>query len=365
MVNADIPHLLALHAIPYMGSRTLCALLKRYRDPVLTWESYREWSSLPIFRREFPATLISGRETIEPEEIYEKFLASGARLTTVFDEDFPKKLKNICDPPVILFYKGDISIVQGICVAMIGSRRSTAYGTAVGEMLSQEVAAKGICVVSGMARGIDTVCHDGAMKAGGKTVAVLGSGVDVIYPRENAKIYQRICEAGAVISEQPLGAPPEAKNFPMRNRIISGLSEGIVVIEAGENSGTLITAGYAADQNRDLFAIPGPIISANSKGTNELIRQGCKIVTSARDIWSEYIKETTSALPLLKTDPHANLSEEERDLLRLLILPVHFDQLVAHLGINAAQLATRLTIWEMDGIVKQLPGKYYVSNINQ
>ena len=357
--------MLALHAVPHMGSRTLYALLKHYRDPVLAWESYREWSSLPIFRREFPAALISGRETVEPEEVYERFLASGARLTTVFDDDFPKKLRNISDPPIILFYKGDISAAQGICVAMIGSRRSTAYGTAVGEMLSQEVAAKGICVVSGMARGIDTVCHDGAMKVGGKTIAVLGSGVDVVYPRENTKIYQRICEAGAVVSEQPLGASPEAKNFPMRNRIISGICEGVVVIEAGEKSGTLITAGYAADQNRDLFAVPGPIISSNSKGTNELIRQGCKIVTSARDIWSEYIKETETVLPVLKAGICAELSEEESDLLRLLILPVHFDQLVLHLGISAAQLATRLTMWEMDGIVKQLPGKYYVSNINQ
>jgi DNA processing protein len=210
-----------------------------------------------------------------------------------------------------------------------------------------------------MARGIDGVCHQQAIKAGGKTLAVLGGGVDIIYPREHTRLYHSIIEHGAVISEFPLGTAPATFNFPLRNRIISGLSRGVLVIEAGERSGTLLTVDHGLEQGRDIFAVPGPITSAVSRGTNRLIVQGAKLVQSAEDVWREYLDAPKPALSPEEEQQRPQLAAEERELLTQMSLPIHFDQLLALSGWPANKLAALLTMWEIRSLIRQLPGKYY------
>jgi DNA processing protein len=265
----------------------------------------------------------------------------------------------------VLFYWGELPDSQELCLALIGSRRVTPYGCQVAEILSRDLAYQGACIVSGMARGIDTICHKAALAAGGRTVAVLGSGLDVIYPRENEQLYRKICEGGAVISEFPLGTPALAANFPRRNRIISGLSRGVVVIEADLHSGTMHTVHHALDQGKDVFAIPGPITSPCSRGTNKLIQDYPDLVmaTSAADIWSKYTDQPMQRVPAsskVKLQQGA-ISEQERQILQLTMTPLQFDELAtkAELGLSAATLAATLTMLEIRGLIKQLPGKYY------
>jgi len=346
-----------------MGSQRLTALLDHYGEARAAWEDSACWHKIPGLTGETARQLRLGKSEVDAERSYEVFLESGARLTHLYDEDYPELLKNIYDPPVLLYYIGELAQSHDICVAMIGSRRATAYGTQAAAMLAKEVAYQGIYVVAGMARGIDSVCHQAAMEAGGRTLAVLGSGVDVVYPRENEKLYRRIAENGAVISEFPLGTLPKPGHFPMRNRVISGLSHGVVVVEAGEKSGTLLTVEHALSQGRDVFAVPGPITSPGSVGTNRLLKQGCKPVLTGKDIWEEYITRGKASPGFAKNARDFALSEEEREVLQLLTMPVHFDRLAEELGMEPSKLASMLTLWEIRGIVKQLPGKYYLCDV--
>jgi len=346
-----------------MGSQRLTAILDHYGDARTAWEDAACWHKIPGLPGETARLLQAGKGEIDAEGTYESFLRSGARLTHLYDEDYPELLNNIYDPPVLLYYKGTLASSGDICVAMVGSRRATAYGTQAAAMLAKEVAYQGIYIVSGMARGIDAVCHQAAMDAGGRTLAVLGSGVDVVYPRENEKLYRQISENGAVISELPLGAQPKQNHFPMRNRVISGLSHGVVVVEAGEKSGTLITVENALSQGRDVFAVPGPITSPGSAGTNRLIKQGCKPVLEGRDIWEEYLTLGKTSPGFAKKAKDFSLSEQEKEILQLLTMPVHFDRLAEELGLEPPKLASMLTMWEIKGMVKQLPGKYYLCDI--
>jgi DNA processing protein len=226
-------------------------------------------------------------------------------------------------------------------------------------MLARDLAAQGLTIVSGMARGIDGICHQHAILAGGKTLAVLGGGVDVIYPREHSKLYRSIVEQGAVISEFPLGTAPVTFNFPLRTRIISGLSRGVLVIEAGEKSGTLLTVDHGLEQGRDIFAVPGPITSAVSRGTNRLIVQGAKLVQTAEDVWREYLDAPRPVLTAEEKEQRPQLAQEERELLTQMSLPLHFDQLLTLSGWPANKLAALLTMWEIRGLIRQLPGKNY------
>lgn len=359
-----LQYLLALHSINGMGSQRLKAILEHYGwDTAMAWEDYRNWQEVKSFTREVAANLILGRTLINAEAGYESFLSFGASIITLHDSFYPERLKEIFDPPVLLFYKGELPQDDDICLAMVGSRRATAYGRQVAEILSRDLADEGIWVASGMARGIDSICHQSAIAAGGKTVAVLGSGLDVIYPPENKELYHQIIASGAVISELPLGAAPLARNFPMRNRIISGLSRGVMVIEAGEKSGTLLTVDRALEQGRDIFAVPGPITSSLSKGTNNLIRQGAKPVTIAQDVWEEYYPESRRQQTAGISKKAAVLSPEEKQLFELLQEPLHFDVLAERLEITPQRLASLLTVIEIRGLVRQLPGKYYVSSI--
>lgn len=357
----DKYYLIALNAIPTLGIHTALALLEQYDyDVERCWSDYANWSKLKLRGTE---ALIEARRELNAEAVYEVYLRSEANCCSIFDEDYPSLLKEIYDPPLLLFYKGQLPSEKELCIAMVGSRHATAYGRLAGEMLAEGIAAKGISVISGMARGIDAVCHQAAIKKGAKTYAVLGSGIDIIYPRENEKLYNQICEQGAVISEFPCSTPPVPKNFPRRNRIISGMCRGLVVIEAGEKSGTLITVSNALEQNRNVYAVPGPITSLQSKGVNTLLKQGCKPATCAEDIWQDYAEELPKQEQQLAPLQHIALSKEEKRLCELLIMPLQFDAIAQQTGMETGALAAQLTIMEIKGIVKQLPGKFYIRNI--
>ncbi len=218
-------------------------------------------------------------------EKYEKYiLKNDIKIINISDDNYPAKLKNIYAPPITIFAKGDISLLNSKSIAIVGSREPSKYGIYVAEKFSKELSKEGITIVSGLARGIDTFAHIGALSSFGKTIAVLGSGIDVVYPKENAKYYREISEKGLIISEYIVGTAPESKNFPQRNRIISGLSDGVLVVEARKNSGTMITTDFALEQGKELYVIPGNITSNLSAGTNNLIKEGAKLVTDVYEI---------------------------------------------------------------------------------
>ncbi len=208
------------------------------------------------------------------------------RAVSIFDDDYPENLKNIYSPPIVIYVKGKIRPEDADAVAIVGSRRPSYYGISACEKLADQLVSRGITVISGLARGIDTMAHKGALKSG-RTIAVLGSGLNYIYPPENRKLAEEICEKGAVISEFPMNTPPNRRNFPKRNRVISGLSLGVLVVEASEKSGSLITANFALEENRELFAVPGEVSSRTSTGSNNLIKQGAKLAENADDIIAE------------------------------------------------------------------------------
>ena len=218
-------------------------------------------------------------------EKYEKYiLKNDIKIINISDDNYPAKLKNIYAPPITIFAKGDISLLSSKAIAIVGSREPSKYGIYVAEKFSKELSKEGIAIVSGLAKGIDTFAHVGALSSFGKTIAVLGSGIDVVYPKENAKYYREISEKGLIISEYIVGTAPESKNFPQRNRIISGLSDGVLVVEARKNSGTMITTDFALEQGKELYVIPGNITSNLSVGTNNLIKEGAKLVTDVYEI---------------------------------------------------------------------------------
>lgn len=218
-------------------------------------------------------------------EKYEKYiLKNDIKIINISDDNYPAKLKNIYAPPITIFAKGDISLLNSKSIAIVGSREPSKYGIYVAEKFSKELSKEGITIVSGLARGIDTFAHVGALSSFGKTIAVLGSGIDIVYPKENAKYYKEISEKGLIISEYIVGTAPESKNFPQRNRIISGLSDGVLVVEARKNSGTMITTDFALEQGKELYVIPGNITSNLSAGTNNLIKEGAKLITDVYEI---------------------------------------------------------------------------------
>jgi DNA processing protein len=257
--------------------------------------------------------------------------------------------------------KGTLLPADKLAVAIVGSRKPSPYGLLVAEKLAKDLAAVGITVISGMARGIDTAGHKGALAGSGRTVAVLGCGPDVIYPRENKRLMENIAENGAVISEYPLETAPEPWHFPARNRIISGLSLGTVVVEAAEKSGALITADFALEQGRDVMAVPGSIASALSRGPHRLIRQGARLVEGAGDIIDELGLEKIFPVPEEDSGGKVKMSAEEEALYGLLSLePVHLDDLIERTGLSPQKAMAALMYLEIKGLARQMPGKLYV-----
>lgn len=290
----------------------------------------------------------------------------GVRIITLHDADYPERLKNIYDAPVVIYVRGDLREADKYAIAMVGSRASTNYGIQIAERMGHKLAASGLTVVSGMARGIDTAAHNGALKAGGRTIAVLGSGIDVPYPASNRGLMGTIESSGTVISEFPLGTPPNRENFPRRNRIISALSFGVVVVEAARNSGSLITAEYALDQGREVFAVPGNITSKNSGGTNNLIRKGAKLVESAEEVIEELRPQLKG---ILREDSAGfekrlpEMTDDENALYQYLgSEPKHIDTITREKSITTGKALSILLTLELKGVIRQTEGKRFSLN---
>lgn len=288
--------------------------------------------------------------------------AVGARLLVIEDEEYPAQLRAIPDPPPFLFLRGELQSGDALAIALIGSRHATSYGIQIAERLAEDLSARGVTIVSGFARGIDTAAHRGALRGSGRTVAVLGSGVDVIYPPENRRLVERVTRVGAFLSQFPMGTPPLQHHFPLRNRTIAGMSLGTVVVEAAEQSGALITAGYAVELGREVFAVPGSVHSQTSRGSHRLIQDGAKLVQG----WSDVIAELPEVWRRCLREPQAPVAESppEGDERRILALlgdePVHIEQLTERSGFAPARTAGLLVTLELRGWVRQLPGQRYV-----
>ncbi len=290
---------------------------------------------------------------------------AGCTILTIDDDEYPRQLKEIATPPLVLYVKGELTNADANAMAIIGTRKPTQYGKTMAFEIGHDLAQRGVTVVSGLAKGLDTQAHRGALKAGGRTLAILGSGLLRLYPKENDKLARAIIEQGAVISEFPLETNPFRSNFPIRNRIISGLSQGTIVVEAAAKSGSLITAGFAIDQGRTVFAVPGNIDQPTSAGTNHLIHQGAVLYESVDTVFRELstLTGTTPQPNDKKVDNTAekiNLSAEEKKVLALLEhRPLHMDELTETSNLSAPHLSVLLLTLEMKQLVAQLPGKYY------
>ena len=282
------------------------------------------------------------------------------KLLTFWDDEYPESLKRIFDPPAFIYYKGSLKPEDRLAMAIVGTRVPTQYGKIVTEQLCKELVENEFTVVSGLARGIDTLAHRSVIMNRGRTLAVLGCGLDRIYPPENKKLAEEIEGNGALISEYPLGTMPDAGNFPRRNRIISGLSLGVLIIEAGMKSGALITAFQALEQNREVFAVPGPINSGKSIGTNQLIKEGAKLVQNISDILKELAGQIESKTK--KVDQRiANLNKIENEVYNLLSKdPVHVDRLVQCTQKSAPEILAVLLTLELLGLIRQLSGKMFI-----
>lgn len=277
--------------------------------------------------------------------------------TPLSDVFYPKNLKNIYDPPDPLYVKGRIVPGDDIAVAIVGSRKASLYGLKTCEKLAYELAGMGVTIVSGLARGIDSAAHRGALKAGGRTIAVFGCGLDYIYPSENKKLAEEIEQNGALVSEFPAGAMPLPYNFPKRNRIISGLSLGVVVVEASKDSGALITADFALEQGREVFAVPGKIDASTSTGTHRLIKEGAKLVEGADDILEELnLKSTVQSSPM----PNAGIDEYEQKIYSILSdEPKYIDEITKEANLVSSEVCDILLRLQLKKLIKELPGKRY------
>jgi DNA processing protein len=282
--------------------------------------------------------------------------------------DYPRNLRYIHDPPIVLYVKGTIQEEDALAIGVVGSRRASFYGLASAEKIAADLCGSGFTVVSGLARGIDTAAHTGALKSKGRTIAVIGSGFNRLYPKENLALAEAISRQGAVISEFPIDAAPSRQSFPRRNRVISGLSLGVVVVEAARNSGALITANFALEQGREVFALPGKIDSANSYGTNDLIKQGAKLVTSIEDIIEEFqpVSRPKNAAVSLEETGSADsalpeLSEQETAVFSLFQEEaVHLDEIAENSGVEISKIYSILLRLQHRSLIKELPGKQYV-----
>ena len=305
-------------------------------------------------------SVADGRQKFDPDAEAELLLKSGVRAFTWHDDDYPAQLKEIYDLPPLIYVKGNLTPDDERSVAVVGTRNPSHYGRRVAEQLVYDIASAGVTIVSGLARGVDGIAHRIALDAGQRTIAVLGSGVDIIYPREHTSLSERIAENGALISELTLGTRPDARNFPRRNRIMSGMTLGTLVIEAGARSGALITARQALEENREVFAVPGSIFSPNSEGTNRLIRESAaKLVTACEDVLEELnLSAVAQQIEMAALFPE---DENEAELLRYITFdPVHVDDVCRSSGRSAPDVSSTLAMMELKGLVRQVGGMNYV-----
>lgn len=367
-MRADVQDWLALSLVTGIGSRTAGRLLERFGSPTGVLAASRAELQAFGLEEETIERIQSEESRRRAEEELAKVKKMGAEVLTLEDPRYPPLLRQIYDPPIVLYALGDVGVLTAPLLAIVGTRRPSPYGVNVATELARELARRGLVIVSGFARGIDAAAHRGALEAEGKTVAVLGTGLDVLYPWEHRGLAERIRERGVLLTEFPLGVPPLAQNFPFRNRIISGMSLGVVVVEAAERSGSLITARLALEQDREVFAVPGPITSPQSHGPNYLIKCGAKLVQYWRDIIEELpldirreiLRRESETAPALQ--PELPLGESEQRVLELLSFetPMHLDELLVRSGLVVPELMRVLLELEVKDKIRQLPGKQFV-----
>jgi DNA processing protein len=354
---------LALKSIPGVGNRLCLELIKRFGEPQkVLGASRKELLEAGGISSQLAYT-IAGYEV--PEEVKEDFALvrkNGCGIVTFLDPDYPVLLRQIHDPPPVLYVYGRLRS-ESLNIAVVGSRNATSYGSTTTRRLSGDLVRRGFTIVSGMARGIDSAAHMGALTAKGETIAVLGCGLGTVYPAENKELFHRIAEAGAVISEFPFLTPPEAYNFPVRNRIISGMALGTVIVEATHKSGSLITARLAAEQGREVFAVPGSVTSFKSMGTHRLIKEGAKLVENVNDIIEE-LNVGSAEPPSRQTERLATplTPEEEIILNELGPYPIHIDELVRQVSLSVGKVSSLLLQLELKGLVAQSPGKCFAKS---
>ncbi len=355
----NIPYLLALHSINGLGPIRLRAVLEYFKDPKLAWEANgEELLKLGIFRNTVNL-LVETRRKLEPESYAEKIADSGIKWVTIFDKSYPKLLAQIYDPPVVIFYRGEPDWDKK-AIGVVGTRKITGYGRVATEQFTRGLVEAGLTIVSGLARGVDAKAHATAVAQQGQTIAVLGGGLNNVFPPENRNLAAKIAEGfGAVISEFPPDYPSLPGNFPARNRIISGLSQGVLVIEAAEDSGSLITARLALEQGREVFAVPGPITSHLSKGPIDLIKAGARAVFSPDEILEELgINRIKSLESRVKNE--RDLSEEERKVLAALENENrHIDEIGRELKFPSPKISALLLKMEISGLVESLGAGIY------
>jgi DNA processing protein len=379
----ELLSLLAMRSIPGLGNRMAQRLIGEIGSAAGVFHaSATELDSLgiPAHVSRAIATATSFDEAIKEVEAAR---GKGAVCLTFQDPRYPEKLREIFDPPLLLYALGDLALLEMDLIGVVGSRKPTAYGRAMGQRLATDLAAHGLGIISGLARGIDTAAHQGALDANGKTIAVLGCGVDVVYPSENKKLYEAIASRGLILSEFAMGTFPAPQNFPIRNRVISGLSAGVLVVEAAEHSGSLITARMAMEQNREVFAVPGSVTNKNSWGPHLLIKQGAALVQEWQDVVEGLPSEVR--MRLLAREPEAagpqrsagaesaagsraslfseQLTEAERAIYNLLKVEeaVHIDELLTALpNASSSEVLAALLELEFKSLIRQLPGKNFV-----
>jgi len=361
---------LALSLTPGLASRLSARLLRRFESP----EGVFRASLAQLEECHLPAPVAQAVAKKEAFKRAEKELAavrriSGCRLINWTEPEYPQSLLQIYDPPVLFYLRGDPQVLNLPSLGIVGTRKPTLYGAQMAERLGRELAARGVVIVSGMARGIDAIGHQGAMAVNGRAIGVLGTGIDVCYPKENNKLYEKVLERGAILSEFPLGTHPAPENFPVRNRIVAGMPLGVVIVEGAQYSGSLITARLAMEFGREVFGVPGNVTQPVSFAPNLLIKQGAKLVTNAEDVIEELPTPVRAAL-VQAEQPEAeqrnlvlaaSLNGPEKKLYELLSAeePRHIDGIVERSGLNSSLVLATLFDLEMKGIIRQLPGKQF------
>lgn len=363
----EVRHWLELSLVPGVGPKTFFKLLDSFGSPKNALEASRPalekaagaGAAAEAIERGCKADLDKSLKLIEEHDV---------TIVTFSDPAYPELLKHIHDPPPLLYVKGAFEPADRNAVSIVGSRRATHYGKTVAGKLAGDLARMGVTVVSGLAYGVDAAAHKGALAAGGRTIAVLGCGVDVVYPRANSKIYERIPQSGALISEFPMGCQPDPGFFPVRNRIVSGLSLGTLVVEAPRKSGALITARLAMEQNREVFAVPGNIFSPYGEGCHRLIKDGAKLVENVYDIISEVeagleelaIKDSVATADEADRS-RTKMSADERKVFNFLSMaPAHIDAVIEECDLTASRAAGALMTLELKGLAQQLSGKQFI-----
>ena len=353
-MNKDLQYWVATSAMPGVGTATFNFLLHRFKTLKHFWDA----DSAEIKKLKIDAktkdSILEFRANVDPKIYLNAVYEKGIKVLSLVDRDYPANLRQISDAPHVIYFRGMLIPADDLAIAVVGSRNATAYGRQVTEKFVSSLVMSGLVIVSGLARGIDAIAHRAALAAGGRTIAVLGSGVDMIYPPENRELAEKIVKNGALVSEFPLGFPSVPSNFPARNRIISGLSLGVLVTEAAVDSGSLITAGQAAEQGREVFAVPGPITSRMSEGVNKLIKEGVHPATEVKDILEILDVDRKQKQLNVKDSPLRRPS----DKVQAKILSVldgqakHVDLIVRETGMPIEKVSSTLSLMELSGFVK-------------